>query len=62
MALREPEISKWADVILTEAHWKIRCTVHENYKEEEKEKEKYSLPCLIIHSVLKQINLKSSIW
>lgn len=55
MVLRDSEVTKWADAILTEAQTgKLECTVHDNYNEEKK----CSLPCLIIHSLLKQINLK----
>lgn len=39
MALREPKVSKWVDVTLTEAQTgKLEYMIHDNYKEEEKRK------------------------
>ena len=52
MALREPEVSKWADTILTEAQTgKLECTIHDNYKEEEK-RERAMQPTLLHYSFI----------
>lgn len=45
MALKELKVTKWADAILTEAQTgKLKCTVHDNYKEEDKSKMQPFLP------------------